>query len=147
MSGTQTKQPPAPPAPAPAPVAAQEDAAASLRVQLAAAQAALDAERAAHAATFEELAAAHAPPAPPPAPEPAPEPTGTLTVGLKGISGLVINLAGQRVTLAGTGAAVHVGPYGSTPGIPAAAFEAWLVEHADDAVVKSSSLIVLSRQP
>jgi len=142
MSGTQTKQPPAPQAP----VAAQEDAAAGLRAQLAAAQAALDAERAAHASTFEELAAAQAQPAPP-APEPVPEPTGTLTVGLKGISGLVINLAGQRVTLAGTGAAVHVGPYGSTPGVPAAAFEAWLVEHADDAVVKSSSLIVLSRQP
>ena len=112
----------------------------------AALQARLAAEQQAHAETQAQLAALQAAQAapPPPAAVFASDASGTVTVGYRGASGVAISLSTGRV-LNGRGAGSA--PYGVTRGVPAAAFEEWLSANATAAIVKSGSLIVLSRQP
>ena len=113
----------------------------------AALQARLAAEQQAHAETQAQLAALQAAQAapPPPAAVFASDASGTVTVGYRGASGVAISLSTGRVVLNGRGAGSA--PYGVTRGVPAAAFEEWLSANATAAIVKSGSLIVLSRQP
>jgi hypothetical protein len=100
---------------------------------------------------------AYAAPAPAPAPEatvthaltPAPAPGvggGTITVGSRISSGLRVVLPSGNYLVGGTATTHSRAGYAATPGIPAAEFESWLVEHADVDFVRKGLIIVLSRE-